>query len=149
MPPSFRTRATYLLLALLAIVLGLWVHRGGGPFGAATRDMLGDALWAMMIAWGMGVLWPARGLAWRAAVALAICAAVELGQLVHTPALDAVRQTILGRLILGSDFDARDLLAYGGGVLAAAGLDRKVFGRSGADRSVTIVSRPDDGMSVM
>jgi hypothetical protein len=65
----------------------------------------------------------------RAAVALAICFAVEASQLVHTPALDALRATTPGRLVLGSGFDPRDLLAYAGGVLAALALD-VVLGRT-------------------
>jgi hypothetical protein len=60
----------------------------------------------------------------RAAAAYAVCAAVEFGQRVHAPRLDALRRTTVGHLVLGSDFDARDLAAYLLGVLAAAALER-------------------------
>ena len=50
----------------------------------------------------------ATRLAWRAAVALAFCFAVEFSQLVHLPALDALRRTTAGHLALGSGFDPRD-----------------------------------------
>jgi hypothetical protein len=63
-------------------------------------------------------------LAWRAAVALACCFAVEFSQLVHLPALDALRQTTAGHLALGSGFDRRDFAAYAAGVLAAVLLER-------------------------
>jgi acetyl esterase/lipase len=62
----------------------------------------------------------------RSAVAFGICVAVELSQLVHTPAIDAVRRTALGQLVLGSGFDARDLVAYAAGVSVAALLERIV-----------------------
>jgi hypothetical protein len=57
-------------------------------------------------------------------VAVAICFAVEVSQLYHTPALDTLRRTTVGQLTLGTGFDLRDLLTYIGGVLAAACLER-------------------------
>jgi hypothetical protein len=63
---------------------------------------------------------PAARLRNRCAAALAICAGVELAQLYHTPMLNSLRATTIGHLVLGSDFDARDLAAYALGVLAAS-----------------------------
>jgi hypothetical protein len=63
----------------------------------------------------------------RAAIALAVCVVVELSQLVQSASLDALRAHTLGHLILGSDFDARDLAAYAAGVLAAAVVDALAF----------------------
>ncbi|MCC7054614.1 MAG: DUF2809 domain-containing protein [Gemmatimonadaceae bacterium] len=128
MPDPLPVRLRFLLLAVLTMAVGLWVHRGGGT-SPAVRDVLGDALWAMMIAWGMGTLAPGLSPGRRAVLALAVCAAVELSQLLHSPWLDAVRRTAAGRLVLGSDFDGRDLLAYAVGVGVAWGLERTL--RSG------------------
>jgi hypothetical protein len=110
-------------LALGTIVVGLTVHRGGGALPHAVRDVLGDALWAAMLTWWVAAAAPEAARARRAGVALALCFAVELGQLYRAPALDALRRTAVGRLVLGSDFDARDLAAYTAGVLAAALLE--------------------------
>jgi hypothetical protein len=110
-------------LALGTIVLGLAVHRSAGTLGPVARDVLGDALWAMMMAWWVGVLAPQATLAARGAAACAICAAVEASQLLHTPALDALRATTGGHLVLGDAFDPRDLGAYALGVLAAVLLE--------------------------
>jgi hypothetical protein len=118
-----RRRARYLALAVATVAVGLAVHRRGDALPAAARDVLGDALWAGMIAWGVGAAAPGAALAGRAAVAYAVCATVELSQLVHHPALDASRRTALGRLALGSDFDPRDLAAYALGVAAACGAE--------------------------
>lgn len=126
MPPWFRARASFVALALGTIALGLVVHTSGGALGPAARDVLGDALWAMMIAWWIGALVPTGALRVRSAAALAICFVVEVSQLVHTPALDALRETAAGQLVLGSGFDPRDLAAYAIGVLAAASLESMV-----------------------
>ena len=124
MTEALHARARYAGLAIATIAVGLLVHRGPVPLPPAAHDMLGDALWAAMLYWWIGALAPGASWRARAAVAIAACVAVELGQLVRTPALDAVRATTLGHLVLGSDFDARDLVAYAAGVAAAALLDR-------------------------
>jgi hypothetical protein len=110
-------------LAGLAIVIGLVVHLHGVGLGPAARDMTGDALWAAMITWVAGVVAPAMPLGKRSAVAFGWCVIVETSQLLHSPGLDAVRATLLGQLVLGSGFDARDLLSYALGVLGAAVID--------------------------
>ena len=126
MPPWLRTRVPFVVLALGTIALGLWLHWHAPAIGSATRDVLGDACWAMMIAWWVGAAAPARGLGARSGTALAICVVVEVSQIVHTPALDALRETAGGQLVLGSGFDPRDLAAYVLGVFAAAVLERAV-----------------------
>jgi hypothetical protein len=111
------------MLALGTIALGLGVHWYGAALGPAARDVAGDAIWAAMITWWAAALTPSASLRNRILAALAICFAVELSQLYHTRRLDALRSTTLGQLTLGSGFDARDLLAYALGVLAAAFLE--------------------------
>ena len=114
----------YIALALATIAVGLLVHFGGGvALPAAFRDILGDALWAMMMAWWISALAPRARPRTRYLAAWIVCLAVEGSQLVHTPALDAARASRLGQLVLGSGFDPRDLAAYSSGVIAAALLD--------------------------
>ena len=127
-----RGRLPYVALALGTIVLGLGIHERGTALGPVARDVLGDALWAVMIVWWLGALAPGARPATRGGVALAICMAVELGQLLHTPALDAARRTTAGRLVLGTGFDPRDLVAYAAGVLAAVLLERAALRRRSA-----------------
>ncbi|HSU17369.1 DUF2809 domain-containing protein [Longimicrobium sp.] len=119
----------YLAAVVVTIAVGLLVHLRGAPLGPVARDVLGDALWAAMVAWGAGALAPGVRLAARSAVAYAVCAAVEASQLYHAPALDAIRATRAGHLALGSGFDARDLLAYALGVAGAALLEAAVVAR--------------------
>jgi hypothetical protein len=117
-------RLRYGALALGTIVLGLAVHLHGTALPPAARDVLGDALWAVMVTWLVSAAAPALRLPWRGAAALACCFAVEFSQLVREPALDALRRTLVGHLMLGSGFDPRDLAAYAGGVLAALVVER-------------------------
>jgi hypothetical protein len=119
-----RLRGIYVAAALVTIGVGFAVHRGGSFLPSAARDVIGDALWAMMITWWVSALGPQLARVTRAVAAVAICYAVELSQLVHTSGLDAVRRTTLGHLVLGSDFDARDLAAYALGVAVAVAIDR-------------------------
>ena len=122
--PSLHTRLIFGVLALGTIAVGLMVRQLGAAFPSPLRDVIGDALWAMMIFWWIGVLAPGVRLEARAALALAVCWGVEFSQLYHAPSLDGWRQTTLGTLVLGTDFDARDLAAYALGVLAAMMLER-------------------------
>ncbi len=104
--------------------MGLVVNRAGDALPSAIRDVLGDALWATMMVWWISAFLPRAPLPQRAAIALTVCFAVELSQLIHAAPLDSLRRTLLGRLMLGTDFDARDLLAYSAGVGAAAAGER-------------------------
>ncbi|MFO1498985.1 MAG: DUF2809 domain-containing protein [Verrucomicrobiota bacterium] len=117
------TRILYGALAAGTIILGLWVHRTGAIANPAARDMAGDALWAVMMTWLVGAILPGAGLDARCALSLGICLVVELSQLWHAPAIDSIRGTTLGHLVLGSGFDRRDLLAYALGVTGAALLE--------------------------
>ena len=114
-----RKRLRYLVLAVATIAVGLMVHLGGSVLPTVLRDVLGDALWAMMIVWCVGVAAPQLLLRTRGLVALAVCIGVELSQRYHTPFLDALRRTLPGHLVLGSGYDPRDLLAYTAGVAVA------------------------------
>ena len=124
-----RQRVTYAALATLTIAIGLWVHRGITVMDADVRDVLGDALWAVMMVWWVSAVIPTARVTTRSGVALGICFAVEASQLLHTAEFDALRRTIPGRLVLGSGFDPRDLVAYALGVAVAVVLERVVVRR--------------------
>lgn len=114
-----RSRFAYLALALLTISAGLIVHRSTHMLTPVPRDVIGDALWAMMMVWWIGVLRPRAPARAKAAVAFAICVLVEASQLIHGPAIDRLRASTAGHLVLGSGFDPRDFAAYALGVLVA------------------------------
>jgi hypothetical protein len=129
MAPETRLRIAYVGSALATIAVGLAVHFGGTRMPPAVRDVIGDALWAVMLLWWVSALLPRLARGARAAIALGTCCAVELSQLYHTPGLDALRRTTLGHLALGSGFDPRDFVSYALGVLVAVLLERAVTSR--------------------
>lgn len=119
------TRGRYFGLAVGTIAIGLTVHLRGSFLPPAFRDILGDALWAVMVVCWLGVAAPRASLTTRAFAAFSVCAAVELSQRVHAPWLDALRATLVGHLILGSGYDPRDFVAYAAGVVVATVLARR------------------------
>jgi hypothetical protein len=124
------SRRNWIGAALTVIALGLIVHGLGLGLSSDARDATGDALWAMMMFAWIGALRPTGAMSIRAIVTLAICWTVEFSQAYHTPHLDAVRQTTIGRLVLGTGFDTRDLGAYAVGVLMACALESAVKARA-------------------
>lgn len=119
----FRRAKRYLALAVAALLLGLTVHFAGTRLLGSAQDAIGDALWATMLGALVSAVVPRRSPWTRYLAALLICYAVEVSQLWHTPALDYLRATRLGPLVLGSGFAARDFLAYGVGIFVFAALD--------------------------
>ena len=124
-----RSRVRYIALTLVTIIIGLLVHMKGAALGSTARDVLGDALWATMIAWLVSAVVPTALMVSRMISAYFVCVAVEVSQLYHTPALDALRATFVGHLVLGSGFDPRDLAAYALGIAFAALFESLVFRR--------------------
>src|SRR3954465_6293100 len=133
---SYRARFVYAISAMATIAIGLLVHFGGEQIGARERDVIGDALWAAMMVWWVSAMAPRAKLVTRTAVAYLICVGVEVTQLYHSAAVDAVRGTRVGHLVLGSGFDPRDLVAYAIGVATALLLELAACAvtRSGRER---------------
>jgi hypothetical protein len=130
-------RSRYAVLVVITVIIGLAVHFQGIGLGALLRDVSGDALWAAMIYWLASLAAPNAGTAARGAVALFICFAVELSQQIEHPVLQAVRSSPFGHIIVGSDFDARDLIAYTAGIAAALLVDAAVIRSSLSSESQT------------
>jgi hypothetical protein len=131
MTPWLRPRLPFIALAAGTIVLGLLVHlQGQALFLPVTRDVVGDALYAVMTFWWIGAAAPHVSLRNRWLIALLFCVAIELSQLYHAQMIDAVRATLLGHLVLGSYFDWRDLGVYAGATLAAVLTEKHILQRA-------------------
>lgn len=124
-----RSRSHSAIVLCIVIVLGLGSRKYSSIVPEIFGDYAGDAFWA--IAAYVGVVLAKPGISYRRASigALAIAFAVEFSQLYHAPWIDSVRNTIAGRLFLGSGFDSADLLAYGVGVSVGVLLDFVVLAR--------------------
>ncbi len=90
----------------------------------------GDALWAMMIFFILRFLFINVSIRTIVLFSLLICCLVEVSQLYQEEWINNLRQTILGRLILGQGFLWSDLLAYAVGIfvgcLIELGLQKKI-----------------------
>jgi hypothetical protein len=123
MAPPVRVRWRYAAATVATIAAGLASRACSRHLPWWLAKNLGDALYATMVFWGMGVLAP-RAQTWRVAVAaVAFCFAIELSQAYHAAWIDSVRATTPGRLVLGQGFHAFDLVCYVLGVALAVALE--------------------------
>jgi hypothetical protein len=119
----FNRSATCAFIALALIPIGVaWrmAPLGLPPF---LYKYGGSVLWAAMVYWLIAALLPRVATAKVALVAALVAAVVEFSRLIHTPALDAFRITLAGKLILGRFFSLRDIVAYWLAIVAAAVID--------------------------
>lgn len=112
---------------MVVIAAGLATHRLL-PTSAAT-DIAGDALYAVAAYAGLVVLLPRLRSAAVAAIATGWCLAVELFQATGIPLLLVERFAPIA-LVLGTGFDARDLLVYVAAVAAVWAIDGAVRRRT-------------------
>jgi hypothetical protein len=112
---------------MVVIAAGLATHRLL-PSSAAT-DIAGDALYAVAAYAGLVVLLPRLRSAAVAAIATGWCLAVELFQATGIPLVLAERFAPIA-LVLGTGFDARDLLVYVAAVAAVWAIDGAVRRRT-------------------
>jgi hypothetical protein len=104
-------------LAAAAIGIGVAVMLYRGPGRGVIRGHVGDGAATMLVYAVLGLIWRAR-LAMRAAAALAIAAAIELGQTVWHG------EGLAGEIVVGGTFDGWDFVAYVVGVVVAVAWER-------------------------
>jgi Protein of unknown function (DUF2809) len=116
-------RRARLAVALVMIVLaGLFVSRlWHGP----VSGVVGDGLYAVMVYLLVAFVVPKARAATVGGVAFGLCVMIELTQLTGVSAA-VVQVWWPARYVLGTTFQAVDLVAYAVGALSAAVLDRAV-----------------------
>jgi len=118
-----RSRRTYAAATVATIGAGLASRAFSRYLPWWLAKNLGDALYATMVFWGFGFLAPRASTMRVALAAVAFCFAIELSQLYQAPWIDAVRETLPGRLVLGQGFHAFDLVCYVLGVALGVALE--------------------------
>ena len=83
----------------------------------------GSALWAIAVYWMIAFLLPNARPITLSTLACLFALAVELSRLIPSPTFETFRETLAGRLILGSIFSPRNILAYWLAIAAAASID--------------------------
>lgn len=124
-------RIFYLVAVIFSVLLGLLWRSGWIPLPKWLSKYGGDAIWSMMVFYGIGFLMPKSSMRCMAWSAFSFSWAVEFSQLYRAPWIDSFRSILVGRLILGNVFHWPDLLAYAAGVLMAVGILMAVAGRTG------------------
>jgi hypothetical protein len=118
-----RNRLAYGGALLVVIVLGLLSRSLGEHLPKFIADNAGDALWTVAVYLTLAIVLPRCPALRLGIAAFGISLAVELSQLIQVAWLNALRQTLPGRLLLGAGFLWIDLVRYGVGALAAAVID--------------------------
>lgn len=111
-----RSRKKSAFLVALTILLGLFSRTRFIP--EIIFPYLGDTLYALMIFFIVGFIFPKMD-SWKTAfLSFSICSLIECSQLLDLDWLNQIRSYKLGGLILGYGFLWSDILAYGcGGIV--------------------------------
>lgn len=118
-----RNRWLCLVLLALTVLCGLASREFAARLPAFVAAHAGDCLWTVAVYLVVSILFPSWPPFHVFALAVAASFLVEFSQLLDTPFLDAIRQTRLGRLLLGSGFLWVDLLRYLVGAACAFTID--------------------------
>uniref|UniRef100_A0AAU3GWE3 DUF2809 domain-containing protein n=1 Tax=Streptomyces sp. NBC_01401 TaxID=2903854 RepID=A0AAU3GWE3_9ACTN len=130
-PCAVPARATAAAAALVTVVAGLGVRSG---VDGDMAKYAGDALYTVLIHTLVVLIAPRVGPLTAAGAALAFSWAVELAQLTGVPA-ELSRRSGVARLVLGSTFNAPDLLWYAAGACLAWAVHSRVRSGRGPVRS--------------
>ncbi len=120
----WKKRAVYLVVVLVAILLGLGSRAFSSRLPEFVASHFGDALWACMIYFGLRMLWVDRQLSVALWGSLLFCFAIEFSQMYQAPWINHIRATTLGGLVLGRGFLTADLIRYTVGIAVSWALDQ-------------------------
>lgn len=125
-----RSRVQYSILTVSVLLLGLASRRFGTYLSQFISAYIGDTLWALMVFFGIAVLFNKLPTKRVALLAMLFSFGIEVSQLYHAPWIDAVRATHLGGLVLGYGFLLTDLFCYSIGIVIGTLVDQWVNART-------------------
>ncbi len=125
-----RPRILYATFSACAIAAGLATRAFPAWLPAAWGKYPGDCLWAVMVFFALGVLFPRLTTMRLAGSGLVLCFTVETIKLLPWDWLRSMRQTTVGHLVLGNVFTWQNYLAYSLGIACAAVCDMVIPRRS-------------------
>jgi hypothetical protein len=120
-------RRYYLIGAGILIAVGLVWRLAPLGMPAFPLKYGGSILWAAMVYFFVRAVWPSSLVRNASLIAMLVAVVVECVRLVQVPWLDAFRATLPGALILGRIFSLWNLVAYGIGIIGAAGADHFIL----------------------
>jgi Protein of unknown function (DUF2809) len=120
MSPISHRHTTCATLALATILTGLIWRMAPLHLPFFLWKYGGSTLWAIAVYWMIAFLLPSARPITLTTLACLFALAVEFSRLIPSPTLEAFRETLAGRLILGSIFSPRNIVAYWLAILLAA-----------------------------
>jgi hypothetical protein len=117
-----KRRIVYLVLFAFFIWLALATRHHPQWFHPLIAKYGGDIIWAGDFLLFFRAIFPRTNLLKLAIFNYLFGVADEVSQLWHTPWLDAIRHTTIGRLLLGLGFLWSDIVCYAVGTVIAIGL---------------------------
>jgi hypothetical protein len=117
-------RFSFFLILILVLFLGVLSRKIDG-----IPTFFGDTLYAVMIYFGMRILFINSSLIKTMAFALAFCFCIEFLQLYRADWILVIRRTTLGHYALGQGFLWSDLACYTLGVISAFWIDSSLAKR--------------------
>ncbi|WP_231506499.1 ribosomal maturation YjgA family protein [Paenibacillus sp. UNC451MF] len=118
-----RTRIKYLIAIIVTIILGLSSRKFSDLLPVLIAKHAGDMLWASMVYFGFRFCLIKERLIWAAGSSVVFSFAIEFSQMYQAEWIVALRDTVLGALVLGKGFLTVDLVRYVLGIAIAYGLD--------------------------
>lgn len=119
-----RNRTLYFFLIISTIAIGLASRASFSP--DFIKAYAGDPLYALMIYWIIGFLFPKASALKVSLISIVSCYAIELSQLYQADWINEIRRTRLGGLVLGYGFLWSDIISYTAGVAVGLALDRLI-----------------------
>ena len=117
-----RNRLLYLILTIIVMALGLLSRKISG-LPKIIELYSGDILWALMVFLLFAFLFNKKSTIFIISWAIICSYSIEISQLYHAPWIDAIRNTVLGGLILGFGFLWSDLVCYTIGIIIGIIID--------------------------
>jgi hypothetical protein len=117
-----KRRITYVLLFVFCVWLALATRKHPEWFYPLMARYGGDTIWAGEFLFFLRILFLRTKLFKLAVFNYLFGVIVEVSQLWYTSWLDAIRHTLIGRLMLGVGFLWSDLLCYAVGTLLACSI---------------------------
>ena len=112
------TRLSFLFLIIAAIILGILSRKIDG-----VPTFFGDILYAVMVYFGLRMLFINNSSKITSVLALVVCFCIEFLQLYRAEWILAIRRTTLGHYVLGQGFLWSDLGYYSIGIMIAYLMD--------------------------
>ncbi|MDB6147817.1 MAG: hypothetical protein JWO45_1481 [Spartobacteria bacterium] len=112
-----RRRTWYLIAFVVTIVAGLASRRFSQVLPEFLGKYPGDALWSLIVFFGLGFFFKHVSSLQLGAAALGFSFGIEFLKLWQAPWLVSIRDTTLGHLVFGHVFSWQNLVTYTVGIL--------------------------------